>query len=62
MFKITQFKLESELLRILLEDDNDNTVEKVEIKNKGKWNPIIGSFPGLSVLTLYKVKNRILKN
>ena len=56
MYKISQVELESDLLRITLEGKDDHTVEKIEIKEEGKFIPILGSFPGFSVLTFYNGK------
>ena len=61
MLKIAQLKLESELVRITLEDQDDHTAERIEIKDNGKWIPIIGSFPGFSVITLYNGKKSYSK-
>ena len=56
MYKISQVELESDLLRINLEVKDEHTVERIEIKEDGKFIPILGSFPGFSVLSFYNGK------
>ncbi len=53
MFRISKFVLETQKLRIVLEDYEGFTKEIIEVKDKDTWVPILKSFDQNSTLRVW---------